>query len=47
MHNLLDFNRCVKCKLLTSGLLPALPMFERRLSDCAYNQCFHPLGKHL
>jgi hypothetical protein len=47
MHNLVNFNRCLKCKLLIIGLLPTLPMFGRRLSDCAYNQRFHPLGEHL
>ena len=47
MHYLLDFNRCIKCKLLIIGLLPAFPMSARRLSDCAYNQCFHLRGKHL
>lgn len=36
MHNLLDFNRCAKCKLMIIGLLPPLPMFGRRFSDCAY-----------
>jgi hypothetical protein len=46
MHYLLDFNRCIKCKLLIIGLLPALQMFGRRLFDCAYNKCFRPLNEH-